>query len=468
MQEPRDTMPAQDTITFGWALFEAIPDCVKLLDTDGAILAMNCNGRSVMEIDDIALLRGQPWISLWPAQAHAALQAALDVALAGGAGHFSAACPTAKGTPKWWDVMITRTAGPAGLGPHLLAISRDITEQRNASEERERLLRQVQAANSRMEDIFRQAPAFMCVLRGPEHVFEMINDRYLQLVGNRDPIGLPVRAALPELTGQGFYERLDAVYCTGESFHGIDLPVMLARQPGAPLEQRYIDHVYMALRDADGQISGILVHGVDQTHRVQAELALHASHERFEKIVSQAATGVVQIDPQGCIVLANQKFCQMVGRSEAELIGTRVEDITAPQSRADTLDALARLAGGAGSVALDKYYLRNDDTLQPATSSVNALRGPDGQFQGLVAIVLDTTESKRVEEQLRASEERYRTLFESVDEGQQAHRLPLPGDEPDLRASHRPGKRGRPHRARDAAGPGRLLVRHLWPRGAHG
>jgi PAS domain S-box-containing protein len=417
MQEPRDTMPAQDTITFGWALFEAIPDCVKLLDTDGAILAMNCNGRSVMEIDDISLLRGQPWISLWPAPAHEAVKAALDVALAGGAGQFSAACPTAKGTLKWWDVMITRTAGPVGLGPHLLVISRDITAQRNASEEREQLLRQVQAANSRMEDIFRQAPAFMSVMQGPEHVFEMINDRYLQLVGNRDPVGMPVRAALPELSGQGFYELLDTVYRTGESFHGIAMPVMLARQPGAPLEQRYIDQVCMALRDADGRISGILVHGVDQTHRVQAELALHASHERFEKIVSQAATGVIELDPQGRILLANQKFCQMVGRTEAELLGTRVEDITAPQSRADTLEALARLKAGDGSVALDKYYLRSDDTLMPATSSVNALRGPDGQFQGLVAIVLDTTESKRVEEQLRASEERYRTLFNSVDEG---------------------------------------------------
>ncbi|WP_417921670.1 PAS domain-containing protein, partial [Christiangramia marina] len=82
-----------------------------------------------------------------------------------------------------------------------------------------------------------------------------------------------------------------------------------------------------------------------------------------------------------------------------------------------TLDAVQRLAAGENSVIVDKHYLRRDGTRLPATSSVNALRGPDGEFQGLVAIVVDTTDSKRAAEKLRASEERYRTLFESVDQG---------------------------------------------------
>ncbi|PYD88769.1 hybrid sensor histidine kinase/response regulator [Pseudomonas syringae pv. pisi] len=151
--------------------------------------------------------------------------------------------------------------------------------------------------------------------------------------------------------------------------------------------------------------------------RKETERALHASRERFEKIVSQASTGVVQIDTAGRIVLANQKYCEMVGRSEAELLGMSVAEVTAPQSRAQTHDALERLKAGAAGVALDKYYLHKDGSLVSATSSVNALRGPDGEFQGLVAIVLDTTGNKQVQEQLRASEERYRTLFESVDQG---------------------------------------------------
>ena len=92
-------------------------------------------------------------------------------------------------------------------------------------------------------------------------------------------------------------------------------------------------------------------------------------------------------------------------------------DVTAPDSVPVTLEAVRLLAGGEAGVVMDKEYLRRDGSRMPATSSVNALRGPNGEFQGLVAIEVDTTESRRAAEKLRASEERYRTLFESVDQG---------------------------------------------------
>jgi PAS domain S-box-containing protein len=256
----------------------------------------------------------------------------------------------------------------------------------------------------------------MCILRGPEHVFEMVNDRYYQLVGQRQIVGLPAREALPEIAGQGFFERLDQVYQTGETFIGNNLRVLLQREPGAPLEERYVDVIYTALRDAGGRIYALLSHGIDQTHRRLAEIALHESRERFQKIVSQAATGVVEMDVEGRVTLVNQKFCQMLGYTEEELVGTPVIDVTAPDSVQATLAAVGRLvAEGTGQV-VEKRYRRKDGTLMSATSSVNALRNAAGECHGMVAIVLDTTESKRAAEALRASEERYRTLFDSMDQ----------------------------------------------------
>ncbi|KFI05266.1 diguanylate cyclase [Massilia sp. BSC265] len=286
-----------------------------------------------------------------------------------------------------------------------------------AEAEREDLLAQLSSASQRMEDVFRQAPAFMCVFTGPEHVFELENERYLQLVGGRSSIGVPLREALPEIANQGFIELLDGVYRTGEPVFGTDVPVMLQRRPNAPLERRFVDYVYMPMRDPAGQVTGILVHGIDVTDRKLAEIELYESRERFQKIVSQAATGVVQMDPEGRITLVNQKYCDLVQRTEAELLGASVLDVTAPDSLPVTQEAVQRLAAGEAGVVIEKEYLRCDGSCIPATSSVNALRGPNGEFQGLVAIVVDTTESRRAAEKLRASEERYRTLFESVDQG---------------------------------------------------
>ncbi|WP_169728094.1 PAS domain-containing protein [Massilia alkalitolerans] len=412
MQDSRDASQALDPATLGHLLFEASPDCVKLLDAAGHIVAMNSNGLRALELDGFEAVRGQPWTALWPERSRAEVEAAMAAARSTGVGRLRAPCPTAAGTVKWWEVTVSRV-GQDGL----LANSRDITGQVRAEAEREGLLAQLRSAKQRLDDVFRQAPAFMCVFSGPDHVFELENERYLQLVGGRSNIGVPLREALPELAGQGFVELLDGVYRSGEPLFGNDVPVMLQRRPDAPLERRFVDQVYMPLRDHAGRVTGILVHGIDVTDRKLAEIELYESRERFQKIVSQAATGVVQLDHEGRITLVNQKYCEMVQRTEAELLGASVLDVTAPDSVPVTLEAVRLLAGGESGVVIDKEYLRRDGSVMPATSSVNALRGPNGEFQGLVAIVVDTTESRRAAEKLRASEERYRTLFESVDQG---------------------------------------------------
>jgi len=303
-----------------------------------------------------------------------------------------------------------------GLAVEWIGVHTDISEQVLVREDRERLLKELQAAHQRMSEVFMRAPAFMCVLNGPRHVFELANDRYRQLVGDRPLLGLPTEQAVPELLPQGLIAMLDEVYRTGEPYEASNLRVQLQRSPDAAPEARYLDLVFIALRDADGAITGLLGHGVDQTHRKVAEIALHDSRERFEKIVSQAATGVVEMDANGTVTLVNRRFCDMLGYTEAELVGHSILDVTAPDFVAPTAEALGGLLATGHGFQIDKYYRRKDGSLMSATSSVNAVRGAHGAYQAVVAMVLDTTESKRAAEALRASQERYRKLFESMDQ----------------------------------------------------
>ena len=74
------------------------------------------------------------------------------------------------------------------------------------------------AERDRLRTLFQRAPGFMCVLQGPDLVFEFMNEAYQQLVGHRDLTGLPVRKALPEIEGQGFFEILDEVYQDRRAF----------------------------------------------------------------------------------------------------------------------------------------------------------------------------------------------------------------------------------------------------------
>jgi len=138
---------------------------------------------------------------------------------------------------------------------------------------------QLQQERERLADLFQQAPAFFAALRGPEHVFEMVNPPYQELIGQRDLVGKTVREAVPEAAAQGFIGLLDEVYRTGQPFVGRGTPLQLARNASQPLEVRYLDFVYQPRRDEDGTVCGIIVLGVDVTESKRAEQVLLQSEK---------------------------------------------------------------------------------------------------------------------------------------------------------------------------------------------
>jgi two-component sensor histidine kinase len=138
----------------------------------------------------------------------------------------------------------------------------------------------------------------MAVLRGPDHVFVLVNEAYRRIVGERDLIGKPVREAMPELAGQGFFELLDQVYSTGKPFVGHQMPAKVQRQPDGPVEEIFVDFVYQPIIGVDGQVSGISVEGSDVTARVRAaeyqQLLLNELNHRVKNTLATVQSIVSQ------------------------------------------------------------------------------------------------------------------------------------------------------------------------------
>ncbi len=109
-------------------------DCVKLLGTDGSVQWMNVNGLCAMEISDFESVRDTEWALLWPREARGQIADGLAKARAGEAARFDAYCPTASGSPKWWNVTISPVSDGDGRAAGFLAISRDVTEIQLARE----------------------------------------------------------------------------------------------------------------------------------------------------------------------------------------------------------------------------------------------------------------------------------------------------------------------------------------------
>ena len=123
-----------DLAELGRGVFEGSPDCVKLLDAKGHIVAMNRNGLCAMEIDDFKTIQGASWATLWTEENRQAINSAVEAAREGRQYNLSLACPTAKGSPRWWDVTVSPIIGRTGTVTGILSTSRDITEARFANE----------------------------------------------------------------------------------------------------------------------------------------------------------------------------------------------------------------------------------------------------------------------------------------------------------------------------------------------
>lgn len=119
---------------FNRSIFENCADCLKILDLDGKLTRMNCNGMNLMEIDDFSDWVGKTWVEAWQEPYRALAVQSIADAKNGDTGHFEGLCATAKGTLKWWDVLVAAVLDADGNLLRLIATSRDITTSKQIEE----------------------------------------------------------------------------------------------------------------------------------------------------------------------------------------------------------------------------------------------------------------------------------------------------------------------------------------------
>jgi PAS domain S-box-containing protein len=256
----------------------------------------------------------------------------------------------------------------------------------------------------------------MAVRWGPDFVM-IYNDGYRAILGDKHPwaLGLPFREVWPEVQPQlgPMHEAILAGKSGG--LFAEDLLLKIQRR-GAEWEDARFTISYSPVPDdttATG-VAGVLITAVETTNRVRMETALRASEERFAGIFRQTSVGVVQTDLDGQFLLANDRFCQITGRGEGELLSLRVSDITHPDDREDSVSRLKRLIANGIPFTVEKRYVRPDGSHVWASSNVALTRGPEGTPQNFVAVVQDITERKQSEHVLREREADLRLVLDTA------------------------------------------------------
>lgn len=200
--------------------------------------------------------------------------------------------------------------GQEGL---ILISFKDITERMEFEEKENYHLRSFQ-------NILKQAPAAMCTLRGPDHVFELVNEQYLQLVGKEDIVGKSVRKALPEVSNQGFIEVLDNVYRTGKPYVGNEVPLKMDIL-GKGSKVYYVDFVYQPTWDKEGKVDGIFAHAVDMTEKVLARKKIEESEHKYQELIHSSPSLIATFQGEDYVIeIANDAILEAWGR-DSDVIG---------------------------------------------------------------------------------------------------------------------------------------------------
>jgi PAS domain S-box-containing protein len=168
------------------------------------------------------------------------------------------------------------------------------------------------------------------------------------------------------------------------------------------------------MRDAAGAPQNFISVIEDIGERKQAEEALRGSEERFRAIVSQATAGIVETDLTGRLIFANQRYCEIVGYSEAELRALRMHDITHPDDLPASVALFNQLANGGPDFVVEKRYVRKDGGEVWVNNSVNAVRDVAGRVRSIVAVTLDITERRRAEMALAEALALNRTITDNT------------------------------------------------------
>ena len=281
---------------------------------------------------------------------------------------------------------------------HILHIIEDVTDKKN-------LEISFETERQRFNDLYLQAPSCMGILKGPNHVYEMANHTYLELINKKNIIGKSMKEIRPETEEQGLIEILNKVYKTGIAFSAHEKLLKLDTKVNGEIIDLYQDILLQPHKDINGNIDGIYFFFIDVTEKVESRKKIEESEKRYRELIENLPVATYSCDSEGRILVYN-KAAAALWRRNPEFqkdLWSGFWKIYNKDGNPLSIDLCPMaIALKEGRIITDQEIIiesPNGEKVNIVPHSVPSLDS-NGRVTGAVNVLFDITNRKRAEEKL--------------------------------------------------------------------
>ena len=268
--------------------------------------------------------------------------------------------------------------------------------------------------NKLFRDTVQQAPVGITILRGPEFIVEMANDAYLQLIDRKeiDFVGKPLFESLPE--AQAVAEPLlNNVLSTGIAYHGNELPVPIRRFG----EQQicYFDFLYHALREENGNITGIIVTVVEVTEKLESLKKTEQNELRLNIILDASELGTWEFNLKTKEITYSERFIEIMSglKDEKNIKHAQLVNWIHPDDLADRQKA-HQDSFISGYLNYEARVIWHDESIHWIEVKGKLFKDSDENPDKLLGTLRDITDEKMHQKEMEESEQKFRLLADSM------------------------------------------------------
>lgn len=263
-----------------------------------------------------------------------------------------------------------------------------------------------------------QAPVAIGLFSGYDMVLDMINDKFLELLGkDRAVLGKKLEDAQPELKEQPFIKIMQEVYTTDIPYFGGEAKVLLQRN--GRMEEGFFNFINHPFKDANGTTTGIIVVATEVTEQVHAGNKVKHSEQRLGAMVMNTPISMAIFEGRDLVIgVANQSVLEIWGRTSEQVLGKKLLDVF-PELLSQPFPKMLEDVFNTGKrLALPEIPVTIDTPLGVKNIFVNFSYDPlfsqEGEVESIMATVVDITDIVEARKLLEQNEAELQALNEEI------------------------------------------------------